>query len=453
MIVSRNNGIKVACIVAVVSSLIIVQVLKNMGIIKDNEAEILSIVISIILIAGIAAVLFQCMCTNGITLETLDSLSKNDSHVADGDIDTSDIAEVCGAVDPEENCLGKDESPASTSGQNNASEGDSLNEGELPRVAPSQDHAFQDRLSTAPAQNDTSKGSGLPRVAPIQNDPSKDGLPRVAPSQDHDSKDELPTAPIQNDTSKGGGLPIVAPVQNDTSKDGLPTAPIQNDTSKGSGLPIVAPVQNDTSKGSGLPIVAPSQDHASQDGLHRVAPSQDHASQDGLHRVAPSQDHAFQDRLSTAPVQNDASKDGLPTAHAQNDTSKGGGLPTVVPVQNDASKDDFLEGLLESMFSENVTDVRYNEESDGNVIGQDQLLGDGKKSSDDSGNDDKSCERPKIKPFLSVTTAVSPTGDNDLNLIDLGEDEKSDQEAGQSCSPGLLYNVKLCERRHMNVLM
>ncbi|WP_231089486.1 hypothetical protein [Ehrlichia ruminantium] len=204
-------------------------------------------------------------------------------------------------------------------------------------------------------------------------------------------------------------MPIVAPVQNDTSKDGLPTAPIQNDTSKGSGLPIVAPVQNDTSKGGGLPIVAP--------------------------------------------VQNDTSKDGLPTAPIQNDTSKGSGLPRVAPVQNDTSKDDFLEGLLESMFSENVTDVRYNEESDGNVIDQDQLLGDGKKSSDDSGNDDKSCERPKIKPFLSVTTAVSPTGDNDLNLIDLGEDEKSDQEAGQSCSPGLLYNVKLCERRHMNVLM
>ncbi|CAI27814.1 Hypothetical protein ERGA_CDS_03620 [Ehrlichia ruminantium str. Gardel] len=379
MIVSRNNGIKVACIVAVVSSLIIVQVLKSMGIIKDNEAEILSIVISIILITGIAAVLFQCMCTNGITL---DSLSKNDSHVADGDIDTSDIAEVCGAVDPEENCLGKDESPASTSGQNNASEGDSLNEGELPRVAPSQDHAFQDRLSTAPAQNDTSKGSGLPRVAPVQNDTSKDGLP---------------TAPIQNDTSKGGGLPIVAPVQNDTSKDGLPTAPIQNDTSKGSGLPRVAPVQNDTSK------------------------------------------------------------DGLPTAPIQNDTSKGGGLPIVAPVQNDTSKGDFLEGLLESMFSENVTDVRYNEESDGNVISQDQLLGDEKKSSDDSSDDsrddDKSCEMPKIKPFLSVTTAVSPTGDNDLNLIDLEKSEKSDQEAGQSCSSSLLYNVKLSEREHMNILM
>ncbi|QLK50434.1 hypothetical protein FDZ58_02000 [Ehrlichia ruminantium] len=471
MIVSRNNGIKVACIVAVVSSLIIVQVLKSMGIIKDNEAEILSIVISIILIAGIAAVLFQCMCTNGITLETLDSLSKNDSHVADGDIDTSDIAEVCGAVDPEENCLGKDESPASTSGQNNASEGDSLNEGELPRVAPSQDHAFQDRLSTAPAQNDTSKGSGLPRVAPIQNDPSKDGLPRVAPSQDHDSKDELPTAPIQNDTSKGGGLPIVAPVQNDTSKDGLPTAPIQNDTSKGSGLPIVAPVQNDTSKGSGLPIVAPVQNDTSKgSGLPIVAPVQNDASKDGLPTAPAQNDTSKGGGLPTvapvqndtskggglpivAPVQNDTSKDGLPTAPIQNDTSKGSGLPRVAPVQNDTSKDDFLEGLLESMFSENVTDVRYNEESDGNVIDQDQLLGDGKKSSDDSGNDDKSCERPKIKPFLSVTTAVSPTGDNDLNLIDLGEDEKSDQEAGQSCSPGLLYNVKLCERRHMNVLM
>ncbi|QLK55034.1 hypothetical protein [Ehrlichia ruminantium] len=329
MIVSRNNGIKVACIVAVVSSLIIVQVLKSIGIIKDNEAEILSIVISVILITGIAAVLFQCMCTNGITLGILDSLSESDSHVADGDIDTSDIAEVCKAVDPEENCLGKDESPASTSGQNNASEG------ELPRVAPSQDHA-------------------------------------------------------------------------------------------------------------------------SQDGLPRVAPSQDHASQDGLHRVAPSQDHAFQDRLSTAPVQNDASKDGLPTAPVQNDTSKGGGLPTV-PSQDDASQDDFLEGLLEPMFSENVTDVRYNEESDGNAIDQNQLLGDGKKSSDDSRDDDKSCVRPEIKnnsiPFLSVTTAVSPTGDNDPNLINLEEGEKSDEEAGQSCSPGLLYNVKLCERRHMNVLM
>ncbi|CAH58079.1 hypothetical protein [Ehrlichia ruminantium] len=389
MIVSRNNGIKVACIVAVVSSLIIVQVLKSIGIIKDNEAEILSIVISVILITGIAAVLFQCMCTNGITLGILDSLSESDSHVADGDIDTSDIAEVCKAVDPEENCLGKDESPASTSGQNNASEG------ELPRVAPSQDHASQD---------------GLPRVAPSQDHASQDGLHRVAPSQDHASQD---------------GLHRVAPSQDHASQDGLHR-------------------------------VAPSQDHASQDGLPRVAPSQDHASQDGLHRVAPSQDHAFQDRLSTAPVQNDASKDGLPTAPVQNDTSKGGGLPTV-PSQDDASQDDFLEGLLEPMFSENVTDVRYNEESDGNAIDQNQLLGDGKKSSDDSRDDDKSCVRPEIKnnsiPFLSVTTAVSPTGDNDPNLINLEEGEKSDEEAGQSCSPGLLYNVKLCERRHMNVLM
>ncbi|UOD98233.1 hypothetical protein [Ehrlichia ruminantium] len=328
MIVSRNNGIKVACIVAVVSSLIIVQVLKSIGIIKDNEAEILSIVISVILITGIAAVLFQCMCTNGITLGILDSLSESDSHVADGDIDTSDIAEVCKAVDPEENCLGKDESPASTSGQNNASEGE------------------------------------LPRVAPVQNDLSQDGLP---------------TVPVQNDASKDGLS--TAPAQNDTSKDRLPTAPIQNDTSKGGGLPRVASVQND------------------------------------------------------------ASKDGLPTAPVQNDTSKGGGLLTV-PSQDDASQDDFLEGLLESMFSENVTDVHYNEESDG------------KKSSDDSSDDDKNCERPEIKPFLSVTTAVSPTGDNDLNIIDLEEDEKSDKEAGQSCSPSLLCNVKLSERvEHMNILM
>ncbi|GAT75214.1 putative integral membrane protein [Ehrlichia ruminantium] len=358
MIVSRSNGIKVACIVAVASSLIIVQVLKSMGIIKDNESEILSIVISVILITGIAAVLFQCMCTNSIKLEILDTLSESDSHVPDGDIDTLDTSEVCRAVDPEENCLGKDESPASTYGQDN-----------VPK-------------------------DGLPRVVPSQDNVPKDGLSRVASSQDHASQDRLPTAPIQNDTSK----------------DVLHT-------------------------------VVPSQGDASKDVLHTVVPSQDNVPKDGLSRVASSQDHTSQDRLPTAPIQNDTSKDVL---------------HTVVPSQDDASQDDFLEGLLEPMFNENVTDVRCHADSDGNAIGQDQLLGHGKKSSDDSKDYDKSGAKPKIKntsTSLPSLPVISPTGDSTMNLIDL-EDEKSDEEAGQSCSPSLLCNVKLSGTvEGMNVLM
>ncbi|WP_078400036.1 hypothetical protein [Ehrlichia ruminantium] len=418
MIVSRSNGIKVACIVAVASSLIIVQVLKSMGIIKDNESEILSIVISVILITGIAAVLFQCMCTNSIKLEILDTLSESDSHVPDGDIDTLDTSEVCRAVDPEENCLGKDESPASTYGQDNVPKDG------LPRVVPSQDDASKDGLPRVASSQDNVPKDGLPTVVPSQGDASKDGLPRVVPSQDDASKDGLPRVVPSQDNVPKDGLSRVASSQDHASQDRLPTAPIQNDTSK-----------------DVLHTVVPSQGDASKDVLHTVVPSQDNVPKDGLSRVASSQDHTSQDRLPTAPIQNDTSKDVL---------------HTVVPSQDDASQDDFLEGLLEPMFNENVTDVRCHADSDGNAIGQDQLLGHGKKSSDDSKDYDKSGAKPKIKntsTSLPSLPVISPTGDSTMNLIDL-EDEKSDEEAGQSCSPSLLCNVKLSGTvEGMNVLM
>ncbi|GAT78294.1 hypothetical protein EHRUM3_05110 [Ehrlichia ruminantium] len=419
MIVSRSNGIKVACIVAVASSLIIVQVLKSMGIIKDNESEILSIVISVILITGIAAVLFQCMCTNSIKLEILDTLSESDSHVPDGDIDTLDTSEVCRAVDPEENCLGKDESPASTYGQDNVPKDG------LPRVVPSQDDASKDGLPRVASSQDNVPKDGLPTVVPSQGDASKDGLPRVVPSQGDASKD---------------GLPRVVPSQDNVPKDGLPRVVPSQDNVPKDGLSRVASSQDNVPK-DGLPTVVPSQGDASKDGLPRVVPSQDNVPKDGLSRVASSQDHTSQDRLPTAPIQNDTSKDVL---------------HTVVPSQDDASQDDFLEGLLEPMFNENVTDVRCHADSDGNAIGQDQLLGHGKKSSDDSKDYDKSGAKPKIKntsTSLPSLPVISPTGDSTMNLIDL-EDEKSDEEAGQSCSPSLLCNVKLSGTvEGMNVLM